>query len=271
MGIERIPGQQKDYLQTDSRASTAPGFRMSCQMAASQSWDLFPQNSLPSRTILWCESWCRMLISTRSRSSTIHCCKTEETCIWHFTILLDASGTFLDEALRSYGMVPTRADRCCTWCILCNRVNKPGTLDTRNHRTAERHKRNLHWFTWPITNGSCIRKKNAGSYCWKSPLQENPWQESAIYLGKTSLEQVETKWNNALWPDLQNISKLVQKIGTILPLQDNEFVGHKIPKTGRTMKSVETRPWMSLRKSQWNETRRKTSIALLQCTQCTEA
>ena len=31
----------KDYLQTDSPATTRPGFRMSCQMAASRSWDLF--------------------------------------------------------------------------------------------------------------------------------------------------------------------------------------------------------------------------------------
>ena len=33
--------QQKDYLQTDSPASTRPGFRMSCQIAADKSWDLF--------------------------------------------------------------------------------------------------------------------------------------------------------------------------------------------------------------------------------------
>ena len=33
--------KQKEYLQTDSPASTGPGFRMSCQMAASHSWDLF--------------------------------------------------------------------------------------------------------------------------------------------------------------------------------------------------------------------------------------
>ena len=57
----------------------------------------------------------------------------------------------------------------------------------------------------------------------------------------------------------------------MLPLQDREFAGHKIPKTGRTLKSVKASPLMSWRKSQWNETRRKTSIALLRCTQCTEA
>ena len=33
--------KQKDYQQTDSPASTRPGFRMSCEMAASKGWDLF--------------------------------------------------------------------------------------------------------------------------------------------------------------------------------------------------------------------------------------
>ena len=33
--------KQKEYLQTESPASTRPGFRMSCQMAASQGWNLF--------------------------------------------------------------------------------------------------------------------------------------------------------------------------------------------------------------------------------------
>ena len=33
--------KQKEYRQTDSPASTYPGFRMSCQMAASKSWNSF--------------------------------------------------------------------------------------------------------------------------------------------------------------------------------------------------------------------------------------
>ena len=33
--------KQKEYMQTDSPASTRPGFRMSCQMAASQGCNLF--------------------------------------------------------------------------------------------------------------------------------------------------------------------------------------------------------------------------------------
>ena len=33
--------KQKDNLRTDSLASTTPGFRMSCHMAAKQGWNLF--------------------------------------------------------------------------------------------------------------------------------------------------------------------------------------------------------------------------------------
>ena len=56
------------------------------------------------------------------------------------------------------------------------------------------------------------------------------------------------------WPDLEKVFKLVQKLGMMWPLQDKEFVRHKIPKTGRTLKSVKTRPLRNWRKTQWNET-----------------
>ena len=47
--------KQKVYQQTDCPASTRPGFRLRCQMAASKSWDLFHidlKNSLSSRAVL---------------------------------------------------------------------------------------------------------------------------------------------------------------------------------------------------------------------------
>ena len=59
--------------------------------------------------------------------------------------------------------------------------------------------------------------------------------------------------------------------GMIWPSQDKEFVGHKISKLGFTLKFIKKRPLRSWGRSQWNETRRKTSIALLQCVQRTDA
>ena len=70
--------------QTDSPASTRPGFRMSCQMATSKGWDLFHidlkiaflqgQSHDVNREVV-CQP------ATRSRSSTRYCWKIEETCI----------------------------------------------------------------------------------------------------------------------------------------------------------------------------------------------
>ena len=56
----------------------------------------------------------------------------------------------------------------------------------------------------------------------EAQLQENPWQESLISLWMIFLEQVETKWNNVCYPDLERISKVVQKIGMMWPSQDKE-------------------------------------------------
>ena len=50
--------KQKEYQQTDSPASTILGFRMSCQMAASKSWNIFNvdhKTAFFQGTGLWCE------------------------------------------------------------------------------------------------------------------------------------------------------------------------------------------------------------------------
>ena len=41
MGIERFPGQTEGLSADGFPCSTRPGFRMSCQMAASKSWSIF--------------------------------------------------------------------------------------------------------------------------------------------------------------------------------------------------------------------------------------
>ena len=43
------------------------------------------------------------------------------------------------------------------------------------------------------------------------------------------LEQVETKWNNASWPDLEKIFKLVQKIGMMWLSQDKNSLDTRLP------------------------------------------
>ena len=58
--------------------------------------------------------------------------------------------------------------------------------------------------------------------------------------------------------------RVLTRLRMMWPLHDKEFAGHKNPKTDRTLKSIKTRPLMSWRRSQWNETRRMTSIAFPQ-------
>ena len=60
---------------------------------------------------------------------------------------------------------------------------------------------------------------------------------------------------------------LAQKIGMMYSLQDKEFIGRKILNQDRALRFAKKR----LSRSWRNETRRKTSNALLQCIRCTEA
>ena len=169
-------------------------------------------------------------------------------------------------------MISTRADRCCfvlystqsrgrAWEHWGQRAiaQQSGTKDafTQSQKQSEMEdafeKKKLD----PIAGSPATGKSVAGII--------NLFVGDLFGTGGNEMEQ------RVLTNQTFKISKLVQKMGTMLPLQDREFAGHKIPYTGRTLKSVKARPLMSWKKSQWNETRRKTSIALLQCRHCTEA
>ena len=114
-GLRGFQDKQKDYLLTDSAACTRPGFRMSCQMAASKSWDLFHidlktaflqgQSYDVNRDVL-CqlppEAGHPPYIAARLKKPAYG--MNDAPRRWWNT---------LDKALRGYGMVATRADRCC--------------------------------------------------------------------------------------------------------------------------------------------------------------
>ena len=79
--------KQKEYHQTDSPTFHKTwDFRMSCQMAASKSENIFSHwswDSFPSSTVWKCESWCCVSIATRCRSPSFSNCEIEETCLLH--------------------------------------------------------------------------------------------------------------------------------------------------------------------------------------------
>ena len=107
--------KQEDYQQTDSPASTRPGFRMSCQMAASKSWDLF---HIDLKTAVLQGQYydvhrdvvCQLppeaghppYIAARLKKPAYG--MNDAPRRWW---------NILDGALRSYGMIPTQAERCC--------------------------------------------------------------------------------------------------------------------------------------------------------------
>ena len=107
--------KQKEYHHTDSPASTRPGFRMTCPMAASNTWNVFHidlktaflqgQSYGVNRDIV-----CQLPpeashppdIAARLKKLAYRM-NDASRCWWNI----------MDKALCSYGMVPTRADRCC--------------------------------------------------------------------------------------------------------------------------------------------------------------
>ena len=115
MGIERIPGQAEGLPTTDSRASTRPGFRMSCQMVATKSWNSFHIDL--KTTFLQRQSY--------DVSRDVVCQLPPEAGHPPYTAarvrtpaygMNDAARRWwniLDQALCSSGMIPTRTDRCC--------------------------------------------------------------------------------------------------------------------------------------------------------------
>ena len=171
---------------------------MSCQIAASKSWDLFHidirtaflqgQSYVVNRRVV-----CQLppevghppFIAARLKKPAYG--------------MNDASRRWwdiLDKALRCYGMVPTRADRCCvTCCILHSRLSRLGNTGYKgpSHSRAAQKTPSLNHVSdqkWELH----LKKR------WISELEveleENPWQVSTIFLWMIFLEQVDTKWNN---------------------------------------------------------------------------
>ena len=125
MDAGRFPGQ-KDQQQTDSPPPQKPGFRMSCQMAASKCWDLSHIDFKPAFLQGQSHNVDRDVVC-QMRPEANHpphiAAQTEETCIWHERCTRRWLN-ILDKALRSYGMVPNEPIDVVTYCVLCSRVSK---------------------------------------------------------------------------------------------------------------------------------------------------
>ena len=140
MSVERLPGHAEEHQQTDSPASTRPGFRMSCQMAASKSWDFFRTDF--ETYFLQKQSYhvtpdvvCQLPPETghpphiAARLQKPACGMNDASRRWW---------NIFDKALCSYGMVPTRADRLC--CLLSSTQSRERAWEPWRQKTiAQSH------------------------------------------------------------------------------------------------------------------------------------
>ena len=106
--------KQKDYQQTDSPASTIPRFRMSCQKAASKGWNLFnidlktaflQEQSYDVNRDVMCQ------LPPEATHPSYIAARLKKRA-YGMNDALRRWWNIVDKALCSYGMVPTRDDRC---------------------------------------------------------------------------------------------------------------------------------------------------------------
>ena len=157
--------KQKEYQQRDSPASTRPGFRMSCQMAASKSWNV---SHIDLKTAF---------LQGHSKGvnrDSVYQLPPEGGPLSYVAAKLKKPvyGTYdaprrwwnvLDKALCSDGTVPTRVGRCC-YVLYSTQTCKPNC----NKKCACDHKEMQHL-------------RESWIPLMEAQLQANPSQELSTY------------------------------------------------------------------------------------------
>ena len=161
--------KQKDYQQTDSPTATRPGFRLTCQHAANEQLDLmhidlktaFLQGEAfdDSRDVV-CQ-----LPPELGQPSYIGARMLKPGYG-----LNDAPRRWwsrIDDSLRSYGLVPTRADRCCY--VLYHEKTKPGatTLPDVKHKSSsiDTIASAIDYLTDPVNGSPSVGRSTSGVVC----------------------------------------------------------------------------------------------------------
>ena len=270
--VLRGQDKQKDHLQTDYPASTRPGFRMGCQMAANRSCDIFHIDL--KTALLQGQSYdvnrdvvCQLPPEAghppniAARLKKLAYGMNDAPRRWW---------NILDKALRTYGMIPTRADRCCY--VLYSIQSRERTREHWGQRAVAQQNGTKDAFTESRERSEmeAAFEKNAGSHSWKSSYRKIRGRNRQSICGWSLGNRWKRHGTTSSDQTSKRFPSLVQKIGTLSPLQDKEFAGHKIPKKVLHIEVNQNKAIEIWRKSQWCEPRRKTSIALPQCTQCTE-
>ena len=172
--------KQKGEQQTDSPAASRPGFRLAASAAANNRWDLFHMDL--KTAFLQGESY--------DDSRKVICELPKEAGHpWYMVAVMKKPAyglndaprrwwNIIDEALRSYGCVPTRADRC-TYVLYHDDVSSSGA-PLRRPRKHESNSNDhpptplsvmktledaVEYLMDPVTGSNCKGRKVAGTVC----------------------------------------------------------------------------------------------------------
>ena len=139
-----------------------------------------------------CESWRFVSIATRTRSSSLTCCKIDETCLWHEW----CPSTLVERFGQSMWFRHELTDvvMCCTQPKSVTQIVTERAL---HEAMAQK-----------TSHFNCVcdhREMQQLRECW-IPLKEAMQISGRNYkpfLQMISSEKLEPKWNNVSWPDLQ--------------------------------------------------------------------
>ena len=93
----------------------------------------------------------------------------------------------LDKGPRTYGMIPTRADRCClACCILCSHVSKLGNHWGQRAIAQQSGAEDAFTESHEQPELEAAFEKKRWIPMLDVQVQEKPWQVSSIYLWRSS-------------------------------------------------------------------------------------
>ena len=254
MGTERVPRQTEGISTDGFSCFHKSGISDELPNGSQQKLEHFShwsEDSHPSRTVLWCEPCCVCQLP-QEQVILLKLLQDWRNLLMAWIVPLDAGGT----SWTKHFVVLVWFPRELSGVVLCS-TQEYGTND--------------------ISLESRVRSQgDAASERILDPIDGGPATgksvEGIINLFVHALFGTSgTEVDNVSWRDSERILKLVRKIGTMWPSQDKELVGWRTLKQDRALRSANKRLWMNWRRSPWNETRKKTSSALLRCIQCTKA
>ena len=164
--------KQKDLQQTDSPAATRPGFRLAAQVAANNLWDLYHIDL--KTAFLQGEAYdeSRDIICELPKESNLpwYMCARMKKPAYGLNDAPRRWWNIVDEKLRSYGLEPTRADRCCYVLYEGSATKKQGSSQTavshkRSESSSQTFAEALDYLLDPVTGSNAKGRNVLGVVC----------------------------------------------------------------------------------------------------------